>query len=80
MIVISQMCYQQIFQLGVVIKIFKSLILKDLELIIKSLYLQWYSMQFVIIRPWSYNKQHVDIMHVSVLLMFPAVKDYAYNA
>ena len=31
-------------------------------------------MQFVIIRPRSYNKQHVDIMHVS-LLMFSAVKD-----
>ena len=79
MIFISQMYYQQIFQLGIVIKIFKSLILKDLELIIKSPYLQWYSMQFVIIRPRSYNKQHVDIMHVS-LLMFSAVKDYAYNA
>ena len=34
-------------------------------------------MQFVIIRPRSYNKQHVNIMHVS-LLMFSAVKDYAY--
>ena len=35
-------------------------------------------MQFIIIRPRSYNKQHVDIMHVS-LLMFSAVKDYVCN-
>ena len=36
-------------------------------------------MQFVIIRPRSYNKQHVCIMHVS-LFMFSAGKDCAYNA
>ena len=74
MIFISQMYYQQIFQLGIVIKIVKSLILKDKELIVKFLYFQWYSMRFVIIRPRSYNKQHINIMHVS-LLMSSAVKN-----